>query len=309
MRIARVQHEGTVRTATVAGDAVRILPKSVEVTDLLAADAEGRARLEASAETEQTLLDTQLLAPIQPTTIRDFTVFERHVEGAGMNFNPEATVPDVWYESPFCYFSNTNVITGPGDEIAVPPGCVDLDLELEVAAVIGRSGTNLAPGEAGDYIAGYTIYNDWSARDLIKFEIRLGLGLCKGKDFSNTFGPWIVTADELEPYRSGDRLELGMRATINGEELGKDTLTSMAWSFEELVSYASRGSWVRPGDVLGTGTCADGCLFEFWGRNGRDSRPALAPGDTVTLEVEGIGELTNTIVAGVDPIELPRARV
>ncbi len=122
----------------------------------------------------------------------------------------------------------------------------DLDLELEVAAVIGRAGTNLTPAQARTHIAGYTIFNDWSARDLQLTEMQLGLGPCKGKDFANTLGPWIVTADELEPYRSEDRLDLALEAKVNGRPLGRDTLASMAWSFEELVSYASRGIRTPP---------------------------------------------------------------
>jgi 2-keto-4-pentenoate hydratase/2-oxohepta-3-ene-1,7-dioic acid hydratase in catechol pathway len=136
--------------------------------------------------------------------------------------------------------------------------------------------------------------------------MRLGLGFCKAKDFANTLGPWIVTADELERFRTGDRLDLDLRASINGRELGDDTLANMAWSFEELVAYASRGAWIRPGDVLGSGTCGNGCLFELWGR-GREWAP-LAPGDVVTLAVEGIGTLTNQVVAGVEPVPLPAAR-
>ena len=138
--------------------------------------------------------------------------------------------------------------------------------------------------------------------------MKLGLGICKGKDFANTLGPWIVTPDELEPFRSGDRLDLDLRATVNDRELGDDTLANMAWSFEELISYASRGTWIRPGDVLGSGTCGAGCLLELRGRHGRDAYPPLAPGDTVTLSVQGIGTITNTIGSGVDPIALPKAR-
>ena len=137
-------------------------------------------------------------------------------------------------------------------------------------------------------------------------EMHLGLGMCKGKDFANTLGPWIVTPDELEPYRDGDRLDLELRAEVNGSALGTDTLANMAWSFPELVSYASRGTWVRPGDVLGSGTCGSGCLLELWGRRGRDCHPPLGPGDVVSLHVEGIGTLTNTVVAGVEPHALPR---
>jgi 2-keto-4-pentenoate hydratase/2-oxohepta-3-ene-1,7-dioic acid hydratase in catechol pathway len=121
-------------------------------------------------------------------------------------------------------------------------------------------------------------------------------------------GPWLVTADELEPYRRGDRIDLELVATRNGEEIGRDTLASMAWSFEEMVAYASRGAWLRPGDVLGSGTCGGGCLAELWGRNGALEPRPCAPGDEVTLRAQGIGTLTNTVVAGVEPIPLPRAR-
>jgi 2-keto-4-pentenoate hydratase/2-oxohepta-3-ene-1,7-dioic acid hydratase in catechol pathway len=307
MRIARVEHAGAVRAAIVTpeAEAVRVLPPDVGVRDLLVGD---RERLAAQTRDEVAIDDVRLLSPVEPPAIRDFSVFEQHIEGVIKLAAPGATVPDVWYASPFCYFSNPHAVTGPDDEIAVPPGCEALDLELEVAAVIGRPGTNLRPEEAGAHIAGYTIFNDWSARDLQQAELALGLGFCKAKDFANTFGPWIVTADELEPYRTGDRLALDLRAFINGEALGVDSLANMAWSWEHLVSYASRGTWVRTGDVLGSGTCGWGCLMEFWGRHGRDSRPPLRPGDTVSLEVEGIGTLTNTIVAGVDPIALPAAR-
>ena len=114
-------------------------------------------------------------------------------------------------------------------------GLPTLDFELEVAAVIGRAGRNLRPDEAGAHIAGYTIFNDWSARDLQMAEMRLGLGTCKGKDFANTLGPWIVTRTNSTRTGVGDRLDLDMRATVNGHELGGDTLANMAWSFEELV--------------------------------------------------------------------------
>ena len=308
MRIARVAAGGRERSALIDGDGVRILDAAVTVMDLLGAQGEERERLADRVETETELAEVRLLAPIQPATIRDFSVFEQHVEGVVRNSGSDAVVPAVWYETPFCYFSNPHAVSGPDAEIPVPPGCVDLDLELEVAAVIGRPGRDLRPEEAGAHIAGYTIFNDWSARDLQLAEMRLGLGPCKGKDFANTLGPWIVTADELEPHRRGDRLDLALRAEINGATLGSDTLASMAWSFEELVAYASRGTWVRPGDVLGSGTCGGGCLLELWGRHGRDGLPPLQPGDEVALHVDAIGTLRNRIVAGGAPVPLPRAR-
>lgn len=307
MRIARVKTGAGTRTAVVStdGQTVRVLKPETAVLDALASD--NAEQLTAGAA-EHPIEDVQLLAPIDPPAIRDFSVFEQHIEGIIRGIDPDAPVPETWYRSPFCYFSNPGAVTGPGDEIAIPPGSHDLDLELEVAVVIARSGRNLTPSEAGAHIAGYTIFNDWSARDLQTEEMKLGLGICKGKDFANTLGPWIVTPDELEPFRSGDRLDVDLRATINDQELGDDTLANMAWSFEELISYASRGTWIRPGDVLGSGTCGAGCLLELRGRHGRDAYPALAPGDTVTLSVQGIGTLTNTIGPGVDPVALPEAR-
>ena len=308
MKIARVEYAGAARTAVIDGGVLRVLSDEVDVLGLLAAAPDEREALSRRVAGEQPLEGARLLAPLVPSTIRDFSVFEQHVEGVVRNGGSEARVPDVWYESPFCYFSNPHAVTGPGDEIPIPPGCVDLDLELEVAAVIGSGGRDIDPGAAGAHIAGYTIFNDWSARDLQVAEMRLGLGPCKGKDFANTLGPWIVTADELEPHRAGDRLDLTLRAEINGATLGTDSLANMAWSFEELVAYASRGTWVRPGDVLGSGTCGGGCLLESWGRHGREGLPPLSAGDVVELHVEGIGVLRNSVVAGGRAVALPPAR-
>lgn len=308
MRIGRIDHQGSPRAAVIEGDVVRVLDNGVGVLDVLSADPIERERIAGRAQAEVALEEAALLAPVVPPTIRDFSVFEQHIEGVIKDANPDATVPAVWYESPFCYFTNPHALTGPGDAIPIPPGCDRLDFELEVAAVIGRAGRNLSPDEAEAHIAGYTIFNDWSARDVQMAEMRLGLGMCKGKDFANTLGPWIVTPDELAEYADDDRFDLELHAELNGTSLGSDTLANMAWSFPELVSYASRGTWVRPGDVLGSGTCGNGCLLELWGRRGREGLPPLAPGDVVSLHAEGIGTLTNTVVAGVQPHALPRAR-
>ncbi|MGN6869874.1 MAG: fumarylacetoacetate hydrolase family protein [Solirubrobacteraceae bacterium] len=302
MRVARIEYQGQVRTAVVSPDAtsVRLLRPGTTPIEALTT--------QHNATDEIPIADVNLKAPVEPPTIRDFSVFEQHMEGVRKNFDPNATAPDVFYASPFCYFSNPHALTGPNDEIPIPPGCTDLDLELEVAAIIGKPGTNISPDRAADHIAGYTIFNDWSARDLQIAEMALGLGICKGKDFANTLGPWIVTPDELDPYRSNDRFDVALEAKINGSSLGTDRLSHMAWSFEELVSYASRGTWVKPGDVLGSGTCGFGCLLELWGRFGRDCHPPLRPGDTVELSVQGIGTLTNTVAAGPDAVPLPPAR-
>src|SRR3954464_13773855 len=310
MRIARIEMDGRPRAAIVSGDgeSARGLAREVSVERLLASEPDQREHMAGPAVDELALADARLLAPVQPTTVRDFSVFEQHIEGVIKNQSPDAEVPPSWYESPFCYFSNPHAVTGGGGEIPVPPGCVGLDFELEVAAVIGRPASNVRPEDAGAHIAGYTIFNDWSARDLQFAEMRLGLGICKGKDFANTLGPWIVTADELEQHRDGDRLDLDMRASVNQRELGDDTLANMAWSFEELVAYASRGTWVRTGDVLGSGTCGGGWLAEPGGRKGTREPPPLAVGDVVTMRVEAIGTISNRVVAGVEPTPVPRAR-
>jgi 2-keto-4-pentenoate hydratase/2-oxohepta-3-ene-1,7-dioic acid hydratase in catechol pathway len=182
--------------------------------------------------------------------------------------------------------------------------------------VIGRDGSSLPPETAGAHVFGYTILNDWSARDLQRREMKVNLGPAKGKDSATTLGPWLVTADELEPYVDQDGfLAVDMRVSVNDVGIGQDLLSNMCWPFPELVSYASRGTWVRAGDLLGSGTCGNrGCLAELWGRNGRlDPRP-LQPGDTVEMTVEGIGTIRNTVVAGVElpPVaparHRPRAR-
>jgi 2-keto-4-pentenoate hydratase/2-oxohepta-3-ene-1,7-dioic acid hydratase in catechol pathway len=141
-------------------------------------------------------------------------------------------------------------------------------------------------------------------------EKELGLGFAKGKDFANTLGPWLVTADELERYRDADGfLDLTMTVELNSQVLGKDSLASMSWTFEEMDAYASRGTWVRPGDVLGSGTCGEGCLAELWGRTGRREPGQLAPGDVVTMTVDGLGTISNRVVAGTGkPVPIPTAR-
>src|SRR5206468_2807821 len=182
---------------------------------------------------------------IEPASVRDFSVFEQHGEGASMALGgPDAKVQDAWYERPAFYFSNPHATTGPGDAIEPPAGSTGLDLELEVAAVIGRRARNVSVEEAEACIAGYTIFNDWSERAIAGQEVRLPFGFHKAKDFANTFGPWIVTPDELEAHRDGDRLAVRTEAFVNGRSLGTGSLAAMAWSFEELVHFAARGAWI-----------------------------------------------------------------
>ena len=311
MRIARYESDGAERLGVVYGNELRPLPEGTDLLELLAAEPEERERIAREAGGQGApvaVANVRLLAPLQPPTLRDFVVFEEHVEGVVKSVSGGSGVPETWYEIPTFYFGNPYSVVGPYDPVPVPPGCEALDFEMEVAAIIGKAGRDLTPEEARGHIAGYTILNDWSARDLQRHEMRIGLGPAKGKDFANTLGPWIVTADELESYRRDDRLHLNMEASVNSEHFGDDTLANMAWSFEELVAYASRGTWVRPGDVLGSGTCGSGCLSELWGRAGRQEPPPLKPGDVVTMTVEGIGTIENCVVEGARPVPIPGAR-
>jgi 2-keto-4-pentenoate hydratase/2-oxohepta-3-ene-1,7-dioic acid hydratase in catechol pathway len=310
MRIATFKHGGSERVGIVDGEQVQPLSKGTSVLDLLAATPAKRERLVAGeAKGKPLALDTVALqAPLRPTSMRDFVNFEAHVEGVVKTESPDAKVPEDWYDAPSFYFTSTTALFGPGDEIEIPPGCKRLDLELEIGVVVGRDGRDLTAEQAREHIAGLTIYNDFSARDHGAREKRLGLGWAKAKDFANVLGPWIVTIDELEQYRNGDRYDMELVASVNDIALGRDTLASIAWSFEEMLVYASRGAWLRAGDVLGSGTCGGGCLAELWGRNGKLEPPPLTAGDEVTLSVEGIGDLVNRIIPGVEPILVPPAR-
>ena len=217
--------------------------------------------------------------------------------------------PEQWYAAPCFYFTNPHAGIGAFDDVERFPGSREFDLELEVGVVYGAHGRNLTPQEAAAGIVGYTIFNDWSARDIQRTEGRMPFGFFKGKDGAHTLGPYLVTADELEPRKTADGLlDLTMRAWINGELLGEDSLANCAFTFEELISFASRGAAVAPGDLLASGTCQRCCLAEVWGRAGQQVPPPLVPGDVVTLEVEGIGRVSNKVVDPAPFPETPKAR-
>ncbi|MFF8506369.1 fumarylacetoacetate hydrolase family protein [Streptomyces anulatus] len=316
MRFAAFEYRHRPRVAVVEDDGTLFpLPGVTSLTDLIR-ETGGLAGLLAAASVAQDVppgphvSQVRLLAPLQPSSVRDFVTFEEHVEGVRRSVSGEAGVPEQWYEAPTFYFTNPHAVFGPHDDVPMPPGSSALDFELEVAAVIGRDGRDLTPAQAQDHIVGYTIFNDWSARDLQSAEMQVGLGPCKGKDTASTLGPYLVTADELEPHRDSEGfLRLALTAEINGAKVGNDLLSNMSWTFEEMAAYASRGTRIVAGDVLGSGTCGNGgCLAELWGRSGEQSPSPLRPGDTVTLTVEGLGSLTTRITPGVAPVQLPRAR-
>jgi 2-keto-4-pentenoate hydratase/2-oxohepta-3-ene-1,7-dioic acid hydratase in catechol pathway len=245
----------------------------------------------------------RLRAPIpQPPTVRDFMTFESHVEGVARLADPEARPPQQWYEAPAFYFTNPYAIQGPNDEVRIPPGCTLFDFELEVAAVIGLGGRNLSVDEAESHIAGYVLMNDWSARDLQFAEMQVRLGPAKGKDSATTLGPIFVTPDELEPHRTRNAYDLRMTAAVNGNIVGEDLWSNMAFSYAQMIAYASRGTEVRTGDILGSGTSGGGCLAELWGRHGSAAHAPLAPGDSVTLSVERLGTQTCQVTG---PMALP----
>jgi fumarylacetoacetate (FAA) hydrolase len=227
---------------------------------------------EAREHAEYRLEDVTLRAPVlRPPSVRDFSVFEQHVATARAQVGRE--VPKEWYEQPVFYFSNPGAIYGPDAVVPYPQGSAELDYELEVAAIIGAEGR----------VGGFTILNDWSARDLQRAEMRVGLGPSKGKDFATSLGPVVVTPDEL-----GD-LRLEMIARVNGEERSRGNMGDMYHSWEAIVAHAARNTRLTPGDVLGSGTVGGGCILEHG-----DGR-WLEPGDVVELEVQGIGVLRNVV--------------
>jgi 2-keto-4-pentenoate hydratase/2-oxohepta-3-ene-1,7-dioic acid hydratase in catechol pathway len=316
MRFARYEHGGTVRDAVLGdGDALHELPPGQDIDALIrhggraALLAAGAAALDGPAAAVR-VTDVRLLAPLHPASIRDSVSFEAHIEGARRSQEgAKDAVPAQWYEAPCFYFTNPHVCLGAFDDVERFPGSELFDLELEVGVVYGAHGTNLTPAQAAGGIVGYTIFNDWSARDIQRREGQLPFGFFKGKDGAHTLGPYLVTADELEPAKTADGLlDLTMRAWVNGELLGEDSLANCAFTFEELISFASRGSAVAPGDLLASGTCHRGCLTEIWGRAGERVPPPLVPGDVVTLDVEGIGRVSNKIVDPAPSPPVPQAR-
>jgi 2-keto-4-pentenoate hydratase/2-oxohepta-3-ene-1,7-dioic acid hydratase in catechol pathway len=181
----------------------------------------------------------------------------------------------------------------------VSPGSHAFDYELEVAAVIGREGADLTPAEAVDHIAGYVPFCDWSARDLQSEEMRLHLGPAKGKDSASSCGPWMLTADELDPAAA-------MAVRVNGKPYSSGRLDSLYWTFDEMVAYASRGTRVMPGDLIGSGTVGTGCILELSRVHGAAAFPWLLPGDRVRLEVDGLGAIDAPVVEGA-PVRPLRA--
>ncbi len=247
-----------------------------------------------------------LLAPVpQPTSCRDGYAFRQHVAAARRN-RGVPMIPE-FDQYPIFYFTNHNAIQGPGEIPCMPDHFHKLDFELEAAIVIGKRGRNVKAEDADQYIAGYMIMNDMSARRLQMEEMLLNLGPAKGKDFSTVIGPWLVTPDELEPYKIqakpghiGNSYNLAMKCWVNGIQVSEGSVGDMDWTFAEIVERCAYGADIFPGDVIGSGTVGTGCFLELNG-TGKLNNPNypeqwLQPGDVVNMEIDGLGHLSNTIV-------------
>ena len=245
----------------------------------------------------------QLRAPVPaPPSVRDFMAFESHVANSRRRLGQEVD-PD-WYELPVFYFTNPSAVCGPHDDVAISPGSSQFDYELEIAAVVGRRGTNLSPEQAESHIAGYMVMCDWSARDLQLREMRQLLGPAKGKDSATSLGPILVTPDELASRRAGRAYDLEMSASVNGVPYSRGNLADLYWSFGQMLAYASRGTSVETGDVLGSGTVGSGCILELSGLHGVERYPWLSPGDEVRLEVEELGAIVSRITEAAPVVPL-----
>lgn len=314
MKFATVIVDGEHRAAVVDDDTAHLLASGRTMLDVIASGLDS-ALAEGAQSVSSTpgipVDDLTFAAPLAPPTIRDFVTFAEHVEGVRQSIEGQSGVPDAWRDAPHFYFTNPHTVSGPDAVISAPAGSMKLDLELEVAAIVGASGTDVPIEEAAEHIFGYTILNDWSARDLQGREMQVGLGPAKGKDFANSLGPVIVTADEFVDRADADGfLDLSCTVRINGEVIGHDVTANMGWTFATMLAFASRNSVVAPGDVLGSGTVGNGgCLAELWGRRGTLDPAPLVEGDVVELAVDGIGTLRNTIGAprpALGPIPAPR---
>ncbi len=280
------------RPGLLTDDGIQSVPFA-SLMDLIQAGDEGLERVRSIRDKSRIPLnEVRLHAPIlHPTTFRDGYGFENHVKTA--NANRGRNVPAEWYKFPTFYFTNPGNIFGPDDEIPYPSYTNEMDYELEIAVVIGKPGINIKPKDAPKHIFGYTIFNDWSARDVQHEELKVGLGPAKGKDFASALGPCIITVDDLTDKATSRPgvYELEMRGRINGVERSRGNFKDLYWSFGDLLARASENVKLLPGDIIGSGTVGTGCLLELTKGQG----PWLNEGDVVELEIERIGILKNTV--------------
>jgi 2-keto-4-pentenoate hydratase/2-oxohepta-3-ene-1,7-dioic acid hydratase in catechol pathway len=297
-----VGEDGVARAAVWNGDRLHPVPEPVGLLDLLGDDGT-RLRQAAERARQESAVDpavVRLLPPVpRPPSVRDFMAFEEDVVTASAAVG--GTVDPLWYRQPVFYFSNPASLLGAHDPVAVSPGNRAFDYELEVAAVIGREGADLSPEEAIDHGAGYVLFCDWSARDLQGPEMRIGLGPAKAKDTASSCGPWMLTPDELPTG-------LAMTASVNGKPYSAGVLDALYWSFGEMIAYASRGTRVVPGDLIGSGTVGTGCILELSRVHGSQAYPWLVPGDRVRLEADALGAIESRVVPASPVVPLRATR-
>ena len=237
--------------------------------------------------------DVQLLPPItNPSTFRDFYAFEQHVKAArklrGLEMHPD------WFRLPIFYFSNPNALYGHGEDIPYPDNTEELDFELEFAVIIANGGRDIKADDADRLIAGYTICNDWSARDLQREEMPLSLGPAKGKDFATSFGPYMVTPDKLaDAWDDNGKLHLRMTCHVNDKLISDGNTNDLYHSFPTMIERASMNANLVAGDYLGSGTVGTGCILELRPEN---TDGWIHKGDVVRMEVERLGVLENKII-------------
>ena len=237
--------------------------------------------------------EVSLYPPVpNPQSFRDFYAFEKHVQAArklrGLEMNPD------WYKIPIFYFSNPASLYGHESKIPYPNGTNELDFELEFAVIIANGGANIPESNAERYIAGYTICNDWSARDLQRQEMGLNLGPAKGKDFATSFGPYLVTPDEVQDsFNDSGKLDLKMECYVNDKMFSNGNTNDLYHSFPKMIERASKNAKLLPGDYLGSGTVGTGCILELRPEN---TGGWIKKGDTVRMEIERLGILENKII-------------
>lgn len=292
MKFVTFEVDGRIHAGIVKGDQVvsmhqssnGVIPK--ELIDIIRDFEHYKSAINDLPTSGYELGHVILHAPLpRPVSIRDFYAFEDHVVSArgkrGLDVVPE------WYELPVFYFSNHMAVKGHDSIIHRPRSCEKLDYELELACVIGKEGRNIKAHQAEEYIFGFMVMNDWSARDLQAKEMKVGLGPAKGKDFATSFGPFLVTKDEL-PLENG-RLDLKMEGFVNGVRYSLGNVKDMHYSISEIIEQASKNVTLYPGEVIGSGTVGSGCILE------QMERDWLVPGDTVDLSIDSLGTLSNTI--------------
>jgi fumarylacetoacetate (FAA) hydrolase len=317
MKLVSYWQQGLTKLGAIVNDQVYALQ---DVNQQLPNDINAFLRLGVSVreETQEKLIslleksgaiapvqDYQLMAPVpHPTSCRDGYAFRQHVEAARRNRGVDMIQEFDQY--PIFYFTNHNAIQGPGAIYCMPDHFQQLDFELEIAIVIGKEGKNIKAKDADEYIAGFTIMNDLSARKLQMEEMLLNLGPAKGKDFSTVIGPWLVTPDELKSHlvpakkgHVGNNYNLSMKCWVNDQLVSEGNVKDMDWTFAEIIERCSYGVTLYPGDVIGSGTVGTGCFLELNGtgklKDANYTAQWLQPNDVVTMSIDGLGTLENTI--------------